>query len=267
MRQLWAFFLRDLLNETSYRLSFLLQVAGSLAIVLMFYFLSNMLGDAVARPLGPYGGNYFAFVLIGIAVQNYLMAALNAFSGSLRESQLSGSLEAVFAAPVSLPVFLLGSASYGFGFNAFRVPLYLGAGSLLFGVRFHWQQFPPALLVMALTIAAFLSLGLFSAAFIILFKKGDPLNWVISVASWLLGGVYYPVSILPEWLQKLALLIPMTHCLESLRKTLICNEGLSSIGGHVLLLGIWGLIGLPLAMLSCRIAFECARRKGSLSHY
>jgi ABC-type polysaccharide/polyol phosphate export permease len=59
-----------------------------------------------------------------------------------------------------------------------------------------------------LTICAITSIGFVSAAFILVFKKGDPLNWGFSVLSWLLGGVYYPITVLPEWLQHLALSHP-----------------------------------------------------------
>ena len=264
---LWAFLRRDFLNEVSYKLSFCLQLLGIFPAVLMFFFLSRLVGNTISNPLAPYGGSYFPFVLIGIAVQNYLTLALSSFSGSLRESQLSGTLEAVLATPVSLPVFLTGAALYSFVFNALRIFVYLGAGTLLFQVHFNWDRLPAALGAISLTIAAFSGLGIFGAAFIILFKRGDPVNWIFSVISWLLGGVYYPVSILPEWLQKVADVIPMTHALEALRMILLTEDGLSSFGGHLIGLGLWAVIGLPLSLFCFRYALNQARIQGSLGHY
>lgn len=228
---LLAFFRRDILNDVSYKLSFFLQLFGILPVVLMFFFLSRLVGNTISGPLQPYGGHYFPFVLIGIAVQNYLTLSLSRFSGSLRESQLSGTLEAVLATPVRLPSFLVGSTAYSFVFNALRIFIYLAAGSLLFGVHFYWTRLPAALGVICLTIAAFSSLGIFSAGFIILFKRGDPINWSFNVISWLLGGVYYPVNILPWWLQKIACVIPMTHSLEALRLILLTDHGFSDLCG------------------------------------
>ena len=183
-----AFLRRDILNEISYKLSFLLQLLGIFPVVLMFFFLSRLVGSTISGPLQPYGGSYFPFVLIGLAVQNYLTLSLSRFSGSLRESQLSGTLEAVLATPVRLPSFLIGSTAYSFVFNALRIFLYLAVGSLLFDVHFNWARLPAALGVICLTIAAFSSLGIFSAGFIMLFKRGDPINWGFNVISWLLGG-------------------------------------------------------------------------------
>jgi len=264
---LWAFLRRDILNEISYKLSFFLQLVGIFPVVLMFFFLSRLVGSTISGPLQPYGGNYFPFVLIGIAVQNYLTLSLSRFSGSLRESQLSGTLEAVMATPVRLPSFLMGSTAYSFVFNALRILIYLAVGSLLFDVHFNWARLPAALGIICLTIAAFSSLGIFSASFIMLFKRGDPVNWGFNVISWLLGGVYYPVTILPLWLQKVAYLIPMTHALEALRFVLLTHRDLSSLTEHLLVLGLWGGIGLPASLLCFRWALNRARAEGALGHY
>jgi len=233
----------------------------------MFFFLSRLVGTTISGPLAPYGGSYFPFVLIGIAVQNYLTFSLSRFSGSLRESQLSGTLEAVLTTPVSLPLFLTGATLYSFVFNALRVFAYLGAGALLFQVHFNWSRLPAALGILCLTMAAFSSLGIFASAFIIVFKRGDPVNWTFSVLSWLLGGVYYPVSVLPEYLQKTADLIPMTHTLEALRVVLLTDGSLSSIAWQFTALALWAVIGLPVSLACFRYALNRARRQGTLGHY
>ena len=167
MRILWAFFLRDILNETSYKLSFMLQFLGILPAVLMFFFLSKLFGDAVPESLMSYGGDYFTFVLIGIAFQNYLTLSLSYFSSSLRDSQLSGTLEAVLTTPLTIPLFLSGSVIYSFVFNSLRIFIYLFTGVLAFGAVFDWSNLLLIISILILTIGAFSSLGIFSASFII----------------------------------------------------------------------------------------------------
>jgi len=263
-----AFFRRDFQNQVSYRLSFVLQILGIFPIVLMFFFLSRLVdGNEISGVLRQYGGMYFPFVLIGISIQNYLTMAMNTFSASIRDSQLSGTLEAIMATPVSVPAFLAGSTAYSFVFNSFRILIYFGFGLLLFHFTLEWSRIPLGLLIMILTITAFSSLGIFSASFIIFFKKGDPVNWLVNVASWLLGGVYYPVAILPEWLQKIAFAIPMTHTLESFRLTLLGGQGLYDIRNHMLALLAWTVIGLPLSCFCFNYALNRSRRQGTIGHY
>jgi ABC-2 type transport system permease protein len=267
MRVLWAFLRRDLQNEITYRLSFVLQLLGIFPVVLMFSFLARLFEGALPGPLKAYGGQYFPFVLIGVAVQNYLSTALGSFSGSMREAQLSGTLEAILATPVRLPVFLLGSTLYAFFFNSLRIVLYLLVGTVLCDAPLAWQRLPLVVPVMLLTITAFSSLGIFSASFILLFKRGDPLNWLFNVSAWLLGGVYYPIGVLPEWLQTIANLIPMTHALEALRLLLLTDPSPAAILGHVQVLGIWVLVVLPLSYCCFRYAFKRARITGTIGHY
>lgn len=267
MRILWAFLWRDLRNEVSYRLAFFLELVGILPAVLMFYFLSKLFGDMISGPLEEYGGQYFPFVLVGIAAQNYLMLALRSFATSIREAQLSGTLEAVLTTPVPLPMFLVGSTLYPFVLNALRIFLYLAVGSLLFGAGLDWTQWPGVMVVLLLTVTSFSSLGILSGAFTLYFKKGDPLNWIFSVASWLLGGVYYPVSVLPAWLQELAAFVPMTHVVESLRMLLLGHHKLPDAASHLLPLCLWSLLVLPASVFCFRCSLKQARVKGNLGHY
>lgn len=267
IRTLLAFLWRDILSEFSYKLHFILQIIGIFPIVMMFFFLSRVVGESISGPLDPYGGSYFPFVLIGIAVQNYLTFSLTAFSSNLRDAQLSGTLEAMLVTPVTLTGFLAGSAAYTFLISSIRILMYLVFGVIFFGVHFHWRQTPTALTALALTVAAFSGFGILSGGFIIFFKRGDPLNWGFNVISWLLGGVYYPVSVLPDWMQSAAQWIPMTHSLECLRLTLISGKGFSDVSGHLISLGIWAAICLPAGLLCFSFAIERARVNGTLGHY
>jgi ABC-2 type transport system permease protein len=267
MRILWAFLWRDLQNEISYRLAFLLELVGILPTILMFFFLSKLFGDMISGPLREYGGHYFPFVLIGIAAQSYLSLSLRSFATSIREAQLTGTLEAVLTTPIPLSIFLLGSTLYPFVLNALRILIYLAAGSVLFGAELHWSHWPVFVSVLIFTVAACCGLGILSASFTIFFKKGDPLNWVFTVGSWLLGGVYYPVSVLPGWVQKIADFIPMTHTLEAFRLILLGDRNFTAVAGHLLALCLWSLVVLPLSLHFFRYAVDHARIKGNLGHY
>ena len=56
---------------------------------------------------------------------------------------------------------------------------------------------------------------------VLAFKRADPSSWLVQGLSYLLGGVYYPVAVLPEWGQTLANILPITHALEAMRKLLL----------------------------------------------
>lgn len=267
IRILCGYLRRDLQQEMSYKLSFAMQLLGIVPMLVLFLLLSRFFGDAVAAQLKGYGGKYFPFVLIGLAVQAYFTQALGTFASRLRDAQLTGTLEAELVTPAPLSLQLAGMALYPFAVSTFQVFLILGAGSLLGGVHLHWHQLPLVLVVLLFSAAGFTCLGILSASYIVVFKRGDPFGWLVRVASWMLGGVYFPVTVLPPWLRHLADLVPMTHCLEGLRRLLLGDQGLAGALRPLAYLAPWVFLGLPLCFLCFRWAISWARRRGSLGQY
>jgi ABC-2 type transport system permease protein len=92
------------------------------------------------------------------------------------------------------------SSLWSFIFMSFRVLIYLVIGILL-GVDMSNANVPAALLILVLTIICFGSIGIISASFIMVLKRGDPINMFFMSTSELFGGVLFPISILPEWLR------------------------------------------------------------------
>jgi ABC-2 type transport system permease protein len=124
-----------------------------------------------------------------------------------------------------------------------------------------------ALLILALTVVSFSSLGIIAASFIIVLKRGDPVTWVFNSLSSLLGGVYYPITILPGWLQFLSNFLPITYSLRAMRLALLQSYSFSALAPDILALALFSLILLPLSLLAFRYAVHRARVDGSLTYY
>jgi ABC-2 type transport system permease protein len=168
--------------------------------------------------------------------------------------------------PTRLPVVLLSSALWSYLFATVSVMVYLLAGTML-GMRLGSANIPFALLSLAVSIVSFNALGLFSAALIIMIKRGDPLGWAIRFSSVMLVGVFYPLDVLPGWLRTLAQALPLTHALELMRRSLLSGEGWAELHGELLTLSALAAVLLPLGLLACALAVRVARTDGSLSHY
>ena len=98
-------------------------------------------------------------------------------------------------------------------------------------------------------------------------KKGDPFSWIFANLSWLLSGVYYPVSILPDWLQKVSYLIPVTHSLEGMRLALLKGYPLRDLLPSILPLLVFTVIMLPFSIWVFKYAVRIAKINGSLTQY
>ncbi|MBA2280260.1 MAG: ABC transporter permease [Acidimicrobiia bacterium] len=261
-----AFVRRDFRLERSYRLSFLTQLGGAFTTLLSAGFLSRLVpADQVA--LRPYGGDYFTFVLIGTAALSYFSVALGSFSGSLGQEQEMGTLEALLVAPVDERVLLLCGAAWPCLFATGQLALYLAVGGALFGgdVPLHHLGLAAALLV--LTLVAFSAVGLAGAAVIVVTKRAGLLLTFVASAFALLGGVLYPISILPGPLQVVAELLPMSHGLDGVRRSLAPDPDLGAVAVDAAVLAAFSIVCIPAALEGFRWAVRRARRAGSLSHY
>jgi ABC-2 type transport system permease protein len=267
LRKPLAFLKRDLSLMLSYRLSFFLQFFGIFFSVLMFFFIARLFGQAATPYLAAYGGDYFSFVLVGIAFSGYLGVAMGSFSGSIRQGQMMGTLEVMLVTPTRLSTILISSSLWSFAFTSLRIVVYLVVGALVFGVNLSQANWLAALLIQFLTILTFGSLGIVSASFIMAFKQGNPLNMVLGTASSLLGGVYYPITVLPLWLQPFSHLLPITYSLRAMRLAVLQGYSLSALAPDLLALVLFAVVLFPLSLVAFRLAVRKAKLDGSLTQF
>lgn len=262
-----SFLRRDLSVNLSYRLSFLLQFVGIFFSMAIFYFLSELFGSAVAPQLEAYGGDYFSFVLIGLAFTGFMGLSLSNFAASIREGQMMGTLEIMLLSPTRLSTILISSSLWSYLLTTLRVVVYLVVGAFVFGANLSQANPVTALIVLILSITSFSSIGILSAAFILWIKKGDPVAWVFGSVSSLLAGVYYPVTVLPDWLEPLSRFIPLTYALEAMRLAMLKGYSLYDVRFNILALVGFTLVLTPLAFLAFRKALKRAKMEGSLIQY
>ena len=262
-----AFLIRDIQIAFSYKLSFLLQFVSIFFSTMVFFFVSKLIGGSLSVQLAPYGGDYFSFVIIGIALTDYLTVSLEGFSNEIRSAQVEGTLETLLVTPTSVTTILFSSTLYSYSITSLRVIVYIVLGAVLFGLKLHMTSVLSFIVVMILTVASFAGIGLISAAFIIVFKQGSPINLLATTASGLLGGVFYPIHILPSWLQPVSFFLPITHALEALRQILINGASFAAIYHQVLILAVFSALLLPAGLAAFRYGLAIAKKEGSLIHY
>jgi ABC-2 type transport system permease protein len=206
-------------------------------------------------------------VIIGIALGGYFSTGLTSFATALRQSQTTGTLEAMILTPTPVSWLIIGSAAWSYVYTTFRVLIYLVVGALFLGLDLSRANYPAALLILMLSIVAFASLGILAASLIMVVKRGDPVTAVFGNASNLIGGVFYPVAILPAWLQVFAYMLPLTYALQAMRGALLLGATWNQLAPDILALVLFCVVLFPLALLVFRYAVDRARAEGSLAHY
>ena len=265
-RELWLYFWRDLLIAKTYRTLFVFDVIQALFGAAMFFYAARFVESPQLRSELPQAGGYFAFALVGFVFFDYLSVAMDAFDLSLMEARDSGTLEHLLVTQTSLPLMLAGSAIYPFLVTTIRIAIYIAWGAILFHFPVGAANWISVIAVLAASLLSFSGLGILSASYLLLFKRGNPAKWLL-IGLWsIAGGMLFPVTILPDWLQIVAKLNPMTHALNAMRASLLGGASLRQLLSSIEILLLFAVVLLPFSMLVFSWALQRTKTTGTLSH-
>ena len=261
-----AFIAKDMRICVSYRLQFIFQFLQIFFSVALVYFVGRMFNhEGKSGLLAQYGGDYFAFALVGLAASNYLRVGLVTITNDMRQTMNQGTLEAMCATPIGYTHMLFYSAQWQFIFETLKVILYFLIAIVIFGLQLPHVNWLGTLLCIALTAPIFMMLGVMSCAILIVVKRGDPINWIFSGLGSLLAGTMFPVEVLPNWLQWVSAAIPLTHTLEVMRRCMLMGSPVSDVSTHFWILGGFVIAVLPITVVVCLCCMRHAKRVGALA--
>src|SRR6202167_3979710 len=265
-RKIAAFFARDFAIARGYRGALLLETIEALFGVATFYYLSRFVESPELSRALPAGTNYFAFALVGFAFFDYLSVSFTAFDTSIEEARQNRTLEALLVTQTPLAVILSGSAVYPFVALALRTCVYFAWGYLLFGFAPQGANWLGAAAILVASMLAFAGLGILSASYTVLFKRGNPAKWLVLGVSGLVGGMMYPVSVLPGPLRFLARLIPVTYSLQGMRAALLAGAGWGELFPSIAALLVFAAVLIPLSFALFAWALHRTKITGTLTH-
>lgn len=254
------------LTARSYRVGLIVSLAWLVASVIPIYFIANALQPVMAIAIAREGTQYFGFVLLGTIALSFVVTALTALPNAIGSGIASGTLEALLATPTPVPAIVAGLTGYGFLWTLLRGALLLAAGAVL-GARIDWGHALPAMLILGMIILSYFPFGLIAGALVLAFRTTGPLAQGVIVASSLLGGVYYPTSVIPSWLRQLADLMPLTYGLRALRHVLLDGASLIAVRQDLMMVLLFMVTLGALGVGAFAAALSYARRTGSLAQY
>jgi ABC-type multidrug transport system ATPase subunit/ABC-type multidrug transport system permease subunit len=265
LRQAGALWRRDFAVARSYVVGPVLQLLATALSSAFLFYLSKLVGSHSSY-LVPYGGSYFAFAVMGEAGFALQYGAMSSFSNTVREGQLTGTLESLLVTPVPLSVLLAGSSLWSMTLALIDVIVLNVVSTLLFGLHLSAWLLPLGALALIAGVLPSWGLGFLDSAFVLAAKRGAPINLLVGLISNLLGGILYPIAVLPLGLGLLSGLLPVTHIANALRFAAIVGHP-GRAGLEILALVLLGALYLIAGVVSLRLAMRLARRLGSLGQY
>lgn len=266
MRQTWAFLFRGYHITRRY-----------IGWVVVFNFYALVTSASVAL-IGVAEGNYQLTVklIVGALLWNYLSRLYEEISMSIAYERWEGTLEYTFMAPVSRAVHLLGVSLFSL-LNSIVTSIIVLLGLMLFtNLTLRGVNLFGVLVVLAVSTVAFVGLGLFAAVFPVMSaERGAEATHIFQGSLLLISGVYYPVEVLPRWLQPLSAISPATYTLSACRKLFgvddssstaehLAGAPLSAVSYELLILALMGAIILPLGLMVFVRVEAWAKKTGKL---
>src|SRR6185312_5640815 len=117
--------------------------------------------------------------------------------------------------------------------------------ALFFGLAFPDANFVAALVLLAVASISFVGIGMVTAVLpLISPEKGAQLGFVAQGLLLVVAGVYYPVEVMPGWMEALAAISPASYALEGIRAAVLDGAGLSELGGDLWPLALIGVVSI-----------------------
>lgn len=269
LRRIYAFVVRDFQLFLSYRLQFVFRIVSILIVSTSCFFVSRIFAGVTSIPYSQWQ-NPLAAWLTGFAVLNYFMTGFSSLATAIRQEQMQGTLESVLLTPISLPTVIVASSGWDFVQATFNSFLYLFFGWLFFDVHYR-GNFLLALLFLFLTTLVLACVGILSASFAMVFKRGDPFGILLGTGSALFSGVLFPTEMLSQYAGKtfgsVSRLLPPTYGLDGIRRVLIEGQGLAQVREPLTTLFLFLAVLLPFSLWVFGRAVSRAKREGSLIQY
>ena len=204
-------------------------------------------------------------LLIGAVIWSYLGLIFEIVTETVAWERWEGTIEYTFMAPLSRPAHLLGMGAFAVLYGVLRTVLLFGAVAVFLDVHFEQPDFAAAAVVLAVSSFSFIGIGMMTAVLpLISPEKGTQLGFIAQGLLLVVSGVYYPVTILPQWMQWLSVISPATYTLEGARRAIIDGASVSAVWDDIWPLLVIGAIAIPVGLLVFRRGEQYAKRHGRL---
>jgi ABC-2 type transport system permease protein len=231
-REQWIAFVTILRKEIKRFTRIWVQTLLPPVITMALYFV--IFGKLIGGRIGDMGGfSYIQFVAPGLIMMAVLTNAYSNVVSSFFSAKFQRSIEEVLVSPTPNYILLLGYTMGGVA-RGLCVGVLVTIMSLLF-THLHIHSWFITLTIVLLTSMLFSLAGLINAVYANTFDDVSIVPTFILTPLTYLGGVFYSISLLPEFWQQVSRLNPILHMVNAFRYGIL---GVSDINIAHAILGL-----------------------------
>ncbi|NTU23359.1 ABC transporter permease [Brevibacillus sp. HB1.2] len=212
------------------------------------YVFAGQLDENFAHLTG--SSDYLSYAILGGAFYAFAVSTLMNVSRSLITELREGTLEAVLLTPSLRRGYFLGNVAQQLMRTLFEFSVIVLVGAL-FGLTLSHTNVWSAVLVWTLSTGAFFCQALVLGSLMLWFRDTYITQNTLFAVMAFVSGVTFPIPYLPEWLQPLGLIMPLTPALDAFRQCVIQGAPLHAVSPQLfhmaalslvyLVIGVWGI--------------------------
>ncbi len=211
----------------------------------------------------PHENRLATMLLVGATIWAFLGIIFEFMTEIVAWERWEGTIEYTFMAPLSRFAHLFGQGAFAVLYGLIRATILFFAVAAFIGLHAPRANYGAALALLALASLSFIGVGIMTSVLpLISPEKGAQLGFVAQGLMLVVSGVYYPVSVMPEWMQWIAKISPATYAIRGDRASIVDGAGLAWANVWPLL--IIAVLATPVGLAVFRVGERYAKRHGKL---
>jgi ABC-2 type transport system permease protein len=259
---MWGIVRRDAILFVTYRSQFVAQFLSPLFTITLFYYISHILTDK--RIHSP--GGYFGFVIVGLVIVQILTTSLGIMPVTVRQELVSGTIERFLVSAHGPINGILGTMLFPL-IDAFLSGIVmLALATVIFGLPLA-STAVLAIPVALLGTLAFMPFAFVLVALVMAFKQAAFATQFIVAGVAIVGGLYFPVTVLPVWIRWMSVVQPFTPAADLLRHLLVGTPLVHPADVELLKLIGFVVVLFPAGFMVLRASIRYGQRSGTIAEY
>jgi ABC-2 type transport system permease protein len=206
-------------------------------------------------------GNY---AILGVGMMGIWSITLFASAQLIAWERFMGTLELLMAAPMPFQAVMLGTTLGNSALGLVSVGFTLLCGAIVFEIPVTLASPLLFVLTLILTIGACATLGLLLAVSFFLAPTTTLLRYLLQYLVWIVGGLVFPISLLPNWIRPLSYVLATTWGMRAMRAAALGGDT-QSILFDLGMVAALGVLYYLLASAAFRLVDTNIRRRGTIS--
>jgi ABC-2 type transport system permease protein len=191
--------------------------------------------------------NYLSFLVPGLLAFTIMQLSIAGSGYNIVEYRRKGILKRLFVTPLTPQAFIGGLVLS----RSLICLIQLGVLMLIAVYGFDVSIIGSALdlgVVVLLGIALFLSVGFCMGSIAKTQQAIMAIGNLVTFPQMFLSGIFYPIDILPEWIQPIAHILPLSFLADAVREIVVNGAGLGDLLSNLAGLVAWSIVALLAAI-------------------